>query len=163
MDRSAACESSVLSEKPARNGARPQPGAEKMRVCPQTERARMAEDLHVRRTVLVVDDHPGFRASVRELLAGGPFEVVAEAGDGLAALEAFGREHPDVVLLDIALPGPDGFAIAEALAAEKTPPAVVLISTRDASDYGPRIGVAPVRGFLQKGALSVTSLEVLLR
>jgi DNA-binding NarL/FixJ family response regulator len=123
----------------------------------------MAEDVHMRRTVLVVDDHPGFRASVRELLAGGPFEVVAEADDGPTALEAFGRERPDVVLLDIALPGVDGFAIAETLAAQQTPPAVVLISSRDASDYGPRIAVAPIRGFLQKGALSVNSLEVLLR
>ena len=117
----------------------------------------------MRRTVLVVDDHPGFRASVRELFAGGPFEVVAEADDGPTALEAFGRERPDVVLLDIALPGVDGFAIAETLAAQQMPPAVVLISTRDASDYGPRIAVAPVRGFLQKGAISVNSLEVLLR
>ena len=117
----------------------------------------------MRRTVLVVDDHPGFRASVRELLAAGPFEVVAEADDGPTALEACGRMHPDVVLLDIALPGADGFAIAEALAAQSRPPAVVLVSTRDASDYGPRIDAAPVRGFLQKGALSVPSLEVLVR
>ena len=117
----------------------------------------------MRRTVLVVDDHPGFRASVRELLAAGPFEVVAEADDGPAALEAFGRVRPDVVLLDVALPGADGFAIAEALARQERPPAVVLVSTRDASDYGPRIGAAPVRGFLQKGALSIGSLEGLVR
>ena len=68
-----------------------------------------------------------------------------------------------MVLLDIALPSTDGFAVAQTLAARQTPPAVVLVSTRDASDYGPRIGAAPVRGFLQKGALSVSSLEALVR
>jgi DNA-binding NarL/FixJ family response regulator len=123
----------------------------------------MPEDVRMRRRVLVVDDHAGFRASVRELLAAGPFEVVAEADDGPAALEAFGRVRPDVVLLDIALPGADGFAVAEALASQREPPAVVLVSTRDASDYGPRIDAAPVRGFLQKAALTVGSLEVLVR
>ncbi len=116
----------------------------------------------MRRTVLVVDDHPGFRASVRELLAEGPFEVIAEAEDGRAALEVFGRVRPDVVLLDVALPGTDGFAVAEALAADPAPPAVILVSTRDASDYGPRIVTAPVRGFLQKGSLSIRSLQVLV-
>jgi DNA-binding NarL/FixJ family response regulator len=123
----------------------------------------MPEDVRMRRRVLVVDDHAGFRASVRELLAAGPFQVVAEADDGPAALEAVRRVHPDVVLLDIALPGADGFAIAEALARQEAPPAVVLVSTRDAADYGPRIERAPVRGFLQKAAISVGSLEALVR
>lgn len=122
----------------------------------------MPEDVRMRRTVLVVDDHPGFRASVRELLAEGPFEVIAEAENGRAALEVFGRVRPDVVLLDVALPGIDGFAVAEALAADPAPPAVILVSTRDAADYGPRIDAAPVRGFLPKGSLSISSLQVLI-
>ncbi len=116
----------------------------------------------MRRRVLDVDDHPGFRASVRELLAGGPFEVVAEAGDGPAALEAFDHERPDVVLLDIALPSTDGFAVAQTLAARRHPGGRSCLHARRLR-LRPRIGAAPVRGFLQKGALSVSSLEALVR
>ncbi len=116
----------------------------------------------MRRTVLVVDDHPGFRASVRELLSRSPFDIVGEAGDGEAALSAVATVHPDVVLLDVALPGRDGFAVAEALAAADAPPAVILVSTRDAADYGSRLRDARVRGFIQKASLSVASLEALM-
>lgn len=144
-------------------GADPQPRHRKSRVFPEAAPCGMRDDVGMRRTVLVVDDHAGFRASLRELLAIGPFEVVAEAADSEAALEAFDRTRPDVVLLDVALPGTDGFGVAEVLARHDPPPAVVLISTRDAADYGPRIGAAPVRGFVQKAALTVGALEVLVR
>ena len=117
----------------------------------------------MRCTVLVVDDHAGFRASVRELFSESRFDVIAEAGDAPSALKEFARVRPDVVLLDIALPGVDGFAVAEALAAEAQPPAIVLISTRDATDYGPRLAGAKVRGFIQKQLLSSTLLEALVR
>jgi two-component system nitrate/nitrite response regulator NarL len=116
----------------------------------------------MRRTVLVVDDHSGFRASVRALLHEGPFEVVAEAEDAEAALAAVRTHKPDVVLLDIALPRVDGFAIAERLAGHPSPPAVVLVSTRDASDYGSRLAGARVRGFIQKAQLSIPALEAVL-
>ena len=116
----------------------------------------------MRRTVLVVDDHAGFRASVRALLERGPFTVVAEAEDAATALEAVASIRPDVVLLDIALPGEDGFSVAQRLASDASPPAVVLVSTRDALDYGSRLRSAPVRGFVQKGSLTVTALEDVL-
>lgn len=116
----------------------------------------------MRRTVLVVDDHSGFRASVRSLLHDGPFEVIAEVEDSEAAVAAVRAHHPDVVLLDIALPGTDGFVIAERLAADASPPDVVLVSTRDASDYGRRLTAAPVRGFISKARLSIASLEAVL-
>ena len=122
----------------------------------------MSDDVRMRRTVLVVDDHAGFRASVRELFSESRFNVVAEADDAPSALQEFARVRPDVVLLDIALPGTDGFAVAEALAAEARPPAVVLVSTRDASDYGSRLAGAKVRGFIQKQRLSSTVLETLV-
>lgn len=145
------------------HGADPRQRCEESRVVPDAPSCAMPDDVPMRRRVMVVDDHAGFRASVRELLAVGPFEIVAEAADAQAALEAFDRTRPDVVLLDVALPGTDGFGVAEALALHDPPPAVVLTSTRDAADYGPRIGAAPVRGFVQKAALSVGSLEVLVR
>src|SRR5215469_13842450 len=72
------------------------------------------------------------------------------------------RLRPDVVLLDVQLPGIDGFVVAEQLAAVPDPPRVVLISSRDAASYGPRLDGAPVCGFLAKRALSGASLAALV-
>ncbi len=67
--------------------------------------------------------------------------------------------RPEIVLLDIQLPGIDGFAVAERLALLADPPAVVLISSRDARSYGPRLARAPVRGFLSKADLCGEALS----
>ena len=113
-------------------------------------------------TVLIVDDHPAFRASAGALLEAEGFTVIGEAADGGAALAAAARLRPDVVLLDIQLPGLDGFAVAERLAATPSPPAVVLISSREALAYGPRLGAAPARGFIAKRELSGATLAALV-
>ncbi len=113
-------------------------------------------------TVLIVDDHAGFRASARALLDAEGFLVVGEAGDGGSALEQVHRLRPDVVLLDIQLPGMDGFTVAERIAADPGPPAVVFISSRDAAAYGPRVARSPVVGFLSKSDLSGQSLARIL-
>jgi DNA-binding NarL/FixJ family response regulator len=112
----------------------------------------------VRPTVLIVDDHGDFRASARTMLEGEGFAVVGEAVDGSGALFAARRLAPDIVLLDVQLPGEDGFAIAERLAAVPDAPAVVLISSREASAYGARLARAPARGFISKWALSGAAL-----
>ncbi len=69
-------------------------------------------------TVLIVDDHQGFRAGARALLEAEGFNVLGEAADGESAVEQARRLRPQVVLLDVQLPGIDGFAVAERLAAE---------------------------------------------
>ncbi len=117
---------------------------------------------HVRPTVLIVDDHEDFRASARALLEGEGFTVVGEAADGTSALEAVAALRPDVVLLDIQLPGIDGLTVAERLASAAGSPAVVLISSRDASAYGARLANSPARGFIAKSALSVDALAALV-
>lgn len=89
--------------------------------------------------VLIVDDHGDFRASARALLEADGFEVVGEAADGAEALVATASLRPNVVLLDIQLPGRDGFAVAEDLARGPEPPVVVLISSRDAAVYALRL------------------------
>jgi DNA-binding NarL/FixJ family response regulator len=105
-------------------------------------------------TVLIVDDHDGFRAGARALLEADGFEVVGEAADGSAALEAVRRLRPEVVLLDVQLPGIDGFEFADRLAKESDPPAVVLISSRERDSYRRQLATSPVRGFITKGELS---------
>ncbi len=114
-------------------------------------------------TVLVVDDHAGFRASARALLEAEGFQVVGEAADGFEALTEAAALCPAVVLLDVQLPGLDGLAVAEALAARPYPPVVVLISSRDASAYGPRLAKAAARGFIAKADLSGAALADVLR
>ena len=90
----------------------------------------------MRPTVLIVDDHAAFRASARALLQAEGFDVVGEAADGAAAVEAVAVLHPEIVLLDIQLPDLDGLAVAERLAAGQDAPAV-LISSRDAAAWSP--------------------------
>ncbi|MCI0632938.1 MAG: response regulator [Actinobacteria bacterium] len=114
------------------------------------------------RTVLLVDDHPGFRAQARILLASVGFQVVAEADDASAALAAERVFRPEVVLLDIQLPDGNGFDVARAILDGRDPPAVILISSREAADYGTRIGRSGVRGFISKAELSGSAIEALL-
>jgi CheY-like chemotaxis protein len=122
-------------------------------------RARMTcDDRLVRQTVLVVDDNAEFRESARALLQADGFTVVGEAADGVEAIAEARRLRPDVVLLDIQLPDLDGIEVAERLAGDPDPPAIVLISSRDASAYGPRLAAAGALGFIAKRDLSGAGL-----
>jgi len=96
------------------------------------------------------------------LLAAEGFKVVGEAGDGEVAIQLVARLRPAIVLLDIQLPGSDGFTIAGHLASMADPPAVVLISSRHADAWGPRLASAPVRGFLAKADLTGLALADLI-
>ena len=113
-------------------------------------------------TVLIVDDHEGFRAGARALLEDEGFEVLGEAGDGESALEEARRLRPQVVLLDVQLPGMDGFAVAESLAAEPSAPAVVLVSSRGRGAYRSRLESTAARGFITKAEFSGECLSSLL-
>jgi DNA-binding NarL/FixJ family response regulator len=113
-------------------------------------------------TVLIVDDHAGFRSFARAVLEAEGFDVVGEAEDGASALAAMVRLRPDVVLLDIQLPDIDGFEVAERLARAVDAPAVVLVSTRDISSYRRRLAASPVRGFISKSELSGSALSAFI-
>ena len=119
------------------------------------------EHSHVPR-VLIVDDHPSFRATARALLQAEGFDVVGEAADGASALEAAGRLRPEVVLLDVQLPDTDGFAVAARLTSSGAGPAVVLTSSREAADFGPLVSQSGARGFVPKDELSGAALVALL-
>ena len=116
----------------------------------------------VTRTVLIVDDHPSFRATARALLESEGFEVVAEAPNGEAALAAAREHHPDVVLLDVQLPDLDGFEVTRRLSSNGASPAVVLVSSRDACDFGDLITRSGARGFIPKAELSGEALAALV-
>lgn len=116
----------------------------------------------VDRTILIVDDHAGFRRSARALLQAEGLEVVGEAADGASALAEVVRLSPAVVLLDIQLPDIDGFAVAALLGQRSTPPQVILISSRDAVSYGDRIQSAGALGFIVKSQLSGAAIAALL-
>ena len=113
-------------------------------------------------TVLIVDDHPSFRTTARALLAADGFEIVGEAADGSEALAKAAELHPEVVLLDVQLPDLDGFEVAARLSTNGHSPAVVLVSSRDACDYGNLIAESGARGFVAKGDLSGAAVRALL-
>lgn len=116
----------------------------------------------MRPTVLIVDDHADFRRAARELLAGEGFDVVGEAADGEAAITAVLLLHPDVVLLDVQLPGLDGIAVAQLIVSPPDAPRVVLISSRDEAVYGARIATSGAKAFIAKQDLSGAVLTAAL-
>lgn len=113
-------------------------------------------------TLLIVDDHDEFRRAARALLSSAGFDVTGEADDGTSAIESVSRLQPDAVLLDIQLPGIDGFEVARMVAELPNPPAVVLTSTRAGSSYSERLAHSSALGFIEKQDLSGTMLARLL-
>ena len=110
------------------------------------------------RTVVIVDDHADFRARAADLLEAAGYEVVASCPDGRSALEAISALRPDVVLLDVQLPDIDGFGVMALVDTVVASPAVVLISTREAADYGGRVRRSGAAGFITKAELSTAAL-----
>jgi len=101
--------------------------------------------------VLVVDDDPLVRAGLALILGAGPdIDVVGEAADGASAVHAARRLKPDVVLMDIRMPGVDGLAATERLRAAGPAPAVVVLTTFDTDEYVLRALRLGANGFLLK-------------
>jgi DNA-binding NarL/FixJ family response regulator len=114
------------------------------------------------RRVLIVDDSEGFRTQARLLLAASGYDVVGEAADGRSGVRAAADLAPEVVLLDVQLPDISGFDVARLIREEPNPPAIVLISSREAADYGAGVARSGAEGFISKAELSASTLEAVL-
>jgi DNA-binding NarL/FixJ family response regulator len=120
------------------------------------------QDRAVSQTVLIVDDHAGFRSWTRSLLETEGFLVVGETADGASAISAARDLRPDLVLLDVMLPDVSGFEVARRLAALADPPAVVLVSTRESADFGDVLGHSAAAGFICKTELTGEALRAVI-
>ena len=102
--------------------------------------------------VIIADDHPLMRAAVRERLAGAGsrIEVVGEASDGQEAYELAGSLHPDVVLLDVAMPGLNGIDATRKIKAEWPEIAVLILTAYDDEQYVDALIDAGAAGYLLK-------------
>ncbi|HEY7591642.1 MAG TPA: response regulator transcription factor [Actinophytocola sp.] len=101
--------------------------------------------------VVVVDDEPMVCAHLRTILgSSGDIEVVDEAHDGAAGVEAVVRSQPDLVLMDLRMPGVDGLTAIERIGRLADPPVVVVLTTFDADQYVLRALRAGAAGFLVK-------------
>jgi len=101
--------------------------------------------------VVVGDDHPLFRDGVvRALISSGEIEVVAEAEDGVAALELIRSHAPQVALLDYRMPGMDGAEVAAAVRRDDLPTRVLLVSAHEESAIVYRALQEGAAGFLSK-------------
>jgi DNA-binding NarL/FixJ family response regulator len=101
--------------------------------------------------VVVVDDEPMVCAHLRTILgSAGDIEVVDEAHDGTAGVAAILRSRPDVVLMDLRMPGVDGLTAIGQISQITHPPVVVVLTTFDADQYVLRALRAGAAGFLVK-------------
>ncbi|WP_412060280.1 response regulator [Rubrivirga sp. IMCC45206] len=118
------------------------------------------------RTILI-DDHPALRAGVRaELERSGRIEVVAEASDGEHGIEACLRLQPNVVLLDMEMPGMDGVAVAERLRELDLPTRILAYSAYDDAAYVTAMLQAGAAGYVTKDkpmSLVVEAVEAVAR
>ena len=101
--------------------------------------------------LLIVDDHPAFRAGLVALLADQPeLRVVAECGDGREAVELYRRVRPDVVLMDLRLPGLSGVEAILAIRQDHAEARVIVVTTYDADEDIYRAIQSGAKSYLMK-------------
>ena len=113
--------------------------------------------------VLIVDDQEPFRTAARRVVSLTPgFEVVGEAATGEASVEAARALNPDLVLMDVHLPGIDGTEATRRILAGLAGhgrPVVLLLSTYEAAEYAPQAAACGAAAYLPKAAFGPDALE----
>ena len=110
--------------------------------------------------VLIVDDQPPFREASRmvvEMTEG--FEVAGEAENGEAAVEMVAALQPDLVLMDVQMPGIDGLEATRRIMKGSDPPRVLVLSTHESGDYADPAIDAGAIGFMPKSEFSMDALS----
>ncbi|MDQ2941043.1 MAG: response regulator transcription factor [Chloroflexota bacterium] len=103
--------------------------------------------------ILLAEDHALVRAGLKALVGSlGGMEVIAEAPDGRAAIEAVASTNPDVILMDISMPGLNGFEALRRMRAEHPSVRVIIVSMHDSADYVWMALRAGAAGYLLKDA-----------
>ena len=126
--------------------------------------AALRDNQAMRKTVLIVDDHPSFRASARRMLEANGYDVVGELDNGDGVVAAVEKLNPEVVLLDVRLPDIDGFEVTRRLLdANGASPQIVLISSHDFTDLAEAVGASGARGFVAKSELSAEAISLVIR
>jgi DNA-binding NarL/FixJ family response regulator len=113
--------------------------------------------------VLLADDHALVRAGIRALVERiDGVEVVGQAGDGREALQMIKKQRPDIVLLDITMPGLNGFEVLDQTVKECPEVSVIVLSVHETEEYAMRALNLGAMGYLPKSAAS-TELEQAIR
>lgn len=112
--------------------------------------------------VVLIDDDPLVRAGLRLMLGGREgVDFVGEGGDGSEAAALVAEHRPDVLLMDIRMPGKDGLTATEELMSQKDAPRVVILTTFDSDDSVLRALAAGAAGFLLKDTPPDRMLEAI--
>jgi DNA-binding NarL/FixJ family response regulator len=99
--------------------------------------------------IIIADDNPVFRGALKSLISGRDFEIAAEAGDGIEAMEKVEEECPDILLLDIDMPGMDGMEVLKSL--KKIRPELKIVMVTTYSHYLEQALEAGADGYCVKG------------
>jgi len=112
--------------------------------------------------VLIVDDHKIVRSGIRRMLQDHEdIQIVGEAGDGYEAIQKVREKAPDIVLLDISMPGMDGLDVTKQLKSINPKVRILVLTMHAEEQYAPRLMRAGVRGYVTKHAAPEDLVEAI--